>query len=321
MHPKLPVKQTQVVAKQKTVKPVSLTVASNLTGLQVSREVNNRPVTGVMIENSTFARPQSGRRQAGIVFEAVAEGGITRFLALYQDIQPDYVGPVRSVRPYYLLWDLGFDAPIAHVGGSPEALADISTWGAKDLDQFFNANYYQRISSRVAPHNVYTNIAQLNNLESSRNYKPSVFTGFLRKPDSPSKQPSASSIDLSISSSDYNPHYDYSAVSNTYTRNISGQPDQDLLSSGSLVPITPKVVIAMVMQQGIEADDKHTSYNTIGSGQVYIFQDGNVTTGTWQKAGIGAQITFTDANNQPIKLNAGQTWLTAVGSPSNVSYK
>ena len=73
------------------VKPT--TVASNLSGLQVQPEVNERPVTGVVVENSLDARPQSGLNQAGIVFEAIAEGGITRFLALYQDNEADSIGP------------------------------------------------------------------------------------------------------------------------------------------------------------------------------------------------------------------------------------
>ena len=79
-------------------KPISL-----LTGLELaSAELANRPVTGVMIENSPDARPQSGLTDAGIVYEAIAEGGVTRFLAIYQESQPQYIGPIRSARPYYL---------------------------------------------------------------------------------------------------------------------------------------------------------------------------------------------------------------------------
>jgi len=124
---------------RKAVVAKPTTEASKLTGVQVDPAVNQRPTTAVMIENSTAARPQSGLDQAGVVFEAIAEGGITRFEAIYQDSQPAYLGPVRSVRPYYIQWALGFDAAIAHVGGSPEALSDIKTWNAKDLDQFAQA--------------------------------------------------------------------------------------------------------------------------------------------------------------------------------------
>ena len=90
---------------------------SRLSGVEVaSKELETAPVFGVMIENSIPARPQSGLNQAEVVFEAIAEGGITRFLALYQQNKPELIGPVRSVRGYYIDWASGFDASIAHVG-------------------------------------------------------------------------------------------------------------------------------------------------------------------------------------------------------------
>lgn len=310
-----------IVKTKKNEPPKPTTVASNLTGLPVDPAVNQRPVTGVMIENSPDARPQSGLDQAGVVFEAVAEGGITRFLALYQDTQPAYIGPIRSARPYYLMWLQGFDASIAHVGGSPEALNDIKSWGIKDLDQFANSGSYTRISSRYAPHNVYTGMANLNEIEAKKGYGASKYTGFARKADGPSKTPNASSIDFAISSYYYNAHFDYDSVHNRYVRSEGGAEHDQIDQAGNKVQITPKSVIALVMPQGIEADDLHTSYNTIGNGTMYVFQDGIAQQGTWSKTGGPNQFTFTDSKGQPFKLNAGQTWITVLGSAGGVSYK
>jgi hypothetical protein len=303
------------------VAPKPTTVASKLTGLQVDPAVNQRPVTGVMIENSLDARPQSGLDQAGVVFEAIAEGGITRFMALYQDTQPDYLGPVRSVRPYFLQWCMGFDCSLAHVGGSPEALQDVKNWGSKDLDQFFNAGAYHRISSRYAPHNMYTSMAQLNQLESAKGFGASNFEGFARKADAPSKTPNASSIDLAISGYYYNDHYDYDATTNSYKRSEGGQAHMSLHKDGSQVQITPKVVVAMVMQYGLEADDHHSQYNVVGSGTAYVFQDGTVTQGTWSKSDTKSPLKLTGADGQPIGLDAGQTWLTAMSAANEITYK
>jgi hypothetical protein len=309
------------VTKTKKEEPKPTTAASNLTGLQVDPTINQRPVTGVMIENSPDARPQSGLEQAGVVFEAVAEGGITRFLALYQDTQPAYIGPIRSARPYYLMWLQGFDASIAHVGGSPEALNDIKSWGIKDLDQFANSGSYTRISSRYAPHNVYTSIANLNAIEAKKGYGASKYTSFARKADGPSKTPNARSIDFAISSYYYNSHFDYDSVNNRYIRSEGGAEHDQIDQAGTKVQITPKTVIALVMPQGIEADDLHTSYNTIGNGTMYVFQDGIAQQGTWSKTGGPNQFSFTDSKGQPFKLNAGQTWITVLGSAGGVSYK
>lgn len=304
-------------AKEETPAPPT-TEASRLTGLQVAPDLNKRAVTGVMIENSPDARPQAGLREAGVVFEAVAEGGITRFLALFQESQPDHIGPVRSARPYYLDWLLPFDAAFAHVGGSPDALAQIKSLGVKDMDQFSNAGAYQRVSNRFAPHNVYTSSAKLDALEQQKGYTTSNFTGFSRKAEAPVEVPTASTVDLAISSYLYNVHYDYDKGTNSYKRSEGGKPHTDERSG---IQLNPKVVIALVMTSGIAADGTHTNYNTTGSGTMYVFQDGNLTQGTWSKADRKAQFSFTDSAGQPLKLNPGQTWVTMVGNAGAVTSK
>lgn len=311
--------------KPATIKPIpkvtakTKTVPSTLTGLPVDPIVNKRTVTGVMIENSVWARPQSGLGQAGVVFEAIAEGGITRFLALYQDTAPGNVGPIRSARPYYAAWNLGFDAGYAHVGGSPEALADIRAWHVRDLDQFGAAGSYHRISSRDAPHNVYTSIAALNQLEVQRGFITSKYTGFARfkkaRPHRP--KPTAVSIKLTLSGPTYDVHYNYSAKTNSYRRNEGGAPHMD---ADTHKQISPKVVIALIMPYRLAGDGYHSEYSTIGDGPAYIFQDGGVTKGKWYKASKPSQFVFKDASGKTIKLNPGQTWLTALSGTDRVSY-
>lgn len=305
----------KVAVVKKVIVPV--TVPSTLTGLLVNPSVNQGPVTGVMIENSEDARPQSGLSQAGVVFEAIAEGGITRFLALFQDTAPDNVGPIRSARPYFLQWELAFDAGYAHVGGSPEALTDIQNWGVRDLDQFFNSAYYHRVSSRAAPHNVYTAIATLNQLEANKGYTSSTFTGFPRKAETPSKVPTASTINFNISGPTYNVLYQYDATTNSYSRSEGGAPHID---ANTGTQIKPKVVIALVMSYSLESDAHHSAYGTIGTGTAYVFQDGNLTIGQWSKSSSTSQFVFTDSAGAVIKLNPGQTWITALGSTADITY-
>ena len=307
------------VAEVKKEEPIKETpIYSPLTGIVVSKEQSELPVTGVMIENSPDARPQSGLNQAGVVFEAIAEGGITRFLALFQEATPDYVGPVRSVRPYYVDWLQGFDAAVAHVGGSAEALAKIKAEGVKDLDQFANAGPYRRVSNRYAPHNMYTSLGGLIDLGKGKGFTKSTFTGFPRKAEKPSDAPTARTVDITISGAQYNVHYDYDLASNTYKRVLAGKPHLDERSKEQ---ISPKVVVAMIIPYGIAANRVNSVYQTIGNGKVYIFQDGIAAEGTWEKTSAKSQITFKDAAGAPIQFNAGQTWITASSIASNVVYK
>lgn len=310
-----PAPKVSVQQPVKKTEPKPTTVASVLTGLQVDPAVNQRPITGIMIENSEDARPQSGLSQAGVVFEAIAEGGITRFLTLWLDEEPGYIGPVRSVRPYYIQWAMGFDAAIAHVGGSPDGLADMKAWGAKDLDQFAGGSFFTRITARAAPHNVYTSIANLRAYENQKGYGVSNFTPLARKAEQPSATPTASSINFNISSATFNVHYDYDKATNSYKRSEGGAAHID---QNSNTQISPKVVVALVLPQG--SNGKYTTYQTIGSGQVYVFQDGIVTTGTWKKDSNSGNFSFTDSNGLELKLNAGQTWFTALGGTDRISY-
>jgi len=334
-HKQTPVKK---VAAIKPAKPKQV-LYSKLSGLPIADDSsNNQPVVAVMVENSLDARPQSGLSNAGIVYEAVAEGGITRFMALYQGDLPSNVGPVRSARPYYVSWALGYNAVYAHVGGSPDALSDIAAWGVQDLNQFYNDSAYKRIDSRAAPHNVYTNVNSLLQLAATKGLNDTGYTPFDRKADQPYTAPkpaagkpasksvdnriAANSIDISISGADYDPHYDYIASTNSYARSEAGQAQTDDNTGKQL---SPKVVVAIVLpltQGALDASGAYYSnYNTLGSGQAVVFQDGVVEQATWHKDINSDSLTLTDTNGKALKLNRGQTWITAVTAPNKVSYK
>ncbi len=316
-----PEKPAPIVAAPVVIKkiepPKPTTEASKLTGLQVGFDINKRPVTAVMIENSPDARPQSGLIDAGVVFEAVAEGGITRFLTLFQDTNPGYVGPVRSARPYYIRWMLGYDANYAHAGGSPKALDMIRSLGVRDLDHGANGSTYDRVSSRYAPHNLYTSIDRLLAAGSSRGYNGSSYTGFARKAEKKVETPTARAIDIAISSSLYNVHYAYDTAANSYLRSEGGQAHVDEKSGQQ---IKPKVVIVLVTDKGFDPDGVHTTYRTNGTGTALVFQDGEVITGTWSKAGDKDPLLFKNSSGADLKLNPGQTWITAVGNASAATY-
>jgi hypothetical protein len=293
---------------------------SPLTGDKVADEVaTKQPVTAIMIENSPDARPQSGLKQSGVVYEAVAEGGITRFLTLHQQDKPQLIGPVRSLRMYYVDWLAPYDASVAHVGGSAAALAEIRNGGYRDIDQFFNSASYWRASDRFAPHNVYTSFERLDALNQAKGYSTSNFTGFSRIDGKASDTPTASQIVINISSALYNTSYTYDKATNTYQRFLGGVPHLDREDG----QITPSVVIALkVNMTRVMEDGYRESIETIGTGSAVIFQNGTATEATWHKPDRKTGITFTDATGKDIPLVRGQTWISAVpNSTGSVSWQ
>jgi hypothetical protein len=289
--------------------PAPIKYYSPLTGSQVETEaITRQAVTGIMMENSPDARPQSGLKNSGVVFEAIAEGGITRFLAIYQEQKPQLIGPVRSVRLYYVDWIAGFNASVAHIGGSAAALTEVRNGKYRDIDQFFNAGAYWRASDRYAPHNVYTSFEKLDALNAKKGFTTSEFTGFTRK-DSAAATPTATIVDVKISGPLFNSRYNYNATTNTYDRSQAGKPHLDREDG----QISPRVVIAMkVDQKRIFEDGYREQIDAIGTGTATIFQDGTVQEVTWKKPSKTAQITFTDAAGVDVPLARGQTWITAI---------
>ncbi len=295
---------------------------SPLTGREVSNQAaTKRSVLAVMIENSPEARPQSGLKDAGVVFEAVAEGGITRFIALYQDNEPSLIGPVRSVRPYYLDWAAAFSPAVAHVGGSPEALNMLrsGSYGV-DLDQFANGAAYWRAKDRRAPHNVYTDYSHLAGLASNKGKTSSDFSGLTRQAvDSTAKTDgeAATTIKLAVSTGQFAVSYAYDTDSHTYLRYQGNVAHQDREKG----QVTPDVVIALQVNQTLQSDRLHNTIATIGSGGCYVFQDGTVTKGTWHKDSPTSQLTLLDEAGQPIQLKRGQTWITAVANGKAITWE
>lgn len=293
---------------------------SPLTGEKVASEAaTTQVVTAIMIENSPDARPQSGVKQAGIVYEAVAEGGITRFLTLHQQDKPQMIGPVRSLRMYYVDWLAPYNASVAHIGGSFYSLQEIRSGKYRDIDQFFNAASYWRARDRYAPHNVYTSFEKLDALNAAKGYTTSTFTGFPRVDGKPIAAPNANAIAINFGGALYNTSYAYDKTSNLYFRSVGGTPHLDREDG----QITPAVVIAMKVEMTrIFEDGYREDIKAVGSGQAYIFQNGTVQEVTWNKPTRESQISFTDATGKVVSLVRGQTWISAIPtSTGSVSWQ
>lgn len=283
---------------------------SRLTGVEVKNEAaTTAQVTAIMIENSPAARPHSGLKEAGVVYEAIAEAGITRYLALYQESKPKKIGPVRSLREYNVDWLTPYKPSVAHVGGSAAALRLVRGSGYRDIDEFFNTNTYWRASDRAAPHNVYTSFERIDALNKQRGYTKSDFKSFERTDGKPAKTPNATNIRINFSSDLYNTRYTYNPKNNTYNRHLAGAPHKDR-EKGT---ITPSVVVAMwVDERTVMQDGAREEIKTSGSGKAVVFQNGTATNVTWRKKNRNAPLELLDADKKPLELVRGQTWIAAV---------
>ncbi len=207
-----------------------------------------------------------------------------------------------------------FDASYAHAGGSPDGLQRIKELGVKDISAFSDSEIFYRTNDRVAPHNLYSSMEGLAQINQRSVYTSSTFTPWQRKNDVP-QAPNATNVAIDISSPFYNVNYTYDAATNSYKRAMGGEAHTDARTGTQISPDTVIVIAMKYSQSGI-----YSVYQTTGSGAMMVFQDGRAIEGTWQKSGPKDQYTFTDKYGYPLLLNKGQAWVTAVTDISEVTF-
>lgn len=308
--------KTNNSASNQTTTSVAKKVPSILSGLPVDEALANRHPLGVIIENHVDARPQSGLSEADIVYEAIAEGGITRFLALFSSQNAPKIGPIRSARTYFVDFAKEYNAYLAHVGGNYDALEKITAEGILDLDQFQNSAYYERDSQKAlaSEHTVYSSTDKLFELATKKNYTPAnIFTPLKFKTEAvASARPASQKVTIDFGSSQYQATFTYDPTNNVYQRSIGGSADLDKQTGQR---IAPKNLILEEVTRTLtttKINEKGYIFNTSGTGTATIFQDGKMMKGTWKKNSSTDRTFYYDAAGNEISLNPGQTWIAIV---------
>lgn len=313
----------EVAAKPKPAPKEEPKIFSPLTGLPVSGEDSKRPVIATIIENHPDARPQSGLSQAGVVYEALAEGGITRYMALFQNDVPKQIGPVRSLRTYFQDWALEFAVPVAHAGGNADAIDQIGALGMKSMNALYGqpSSYFTRAKDRYAPHNLYITGDQLTSLAGKLGYGGApTFTPSPRKKDEPTTAPTHGLIQINYSYNGYQVEYRYDAATNSYARFLAGSPDIDR-NTGQQIKVKNVVIQYMPTSFGVTRIGEQTVImGTPGSGKTVVLRDGGAIEGTWSKANHNTRTQLLDAAGKDIPLVAGNTWYSIVPIGKEVSY-
>lgn len=276
-----------------------------------------RPIA-VMIDNHTAARPHAGISQACMVIETLAEGGITRLEAFFAHNHPEKVGPVRSARPYFIEFALGYNALYAHCGGSSEALGMLRRLPI-DLDQMKYASAYWRVSSRRAPHNLYTSIDRLLNLSKSigKPVEAPEKPYFMFSDTEPEfTTPAATLIRVEFSSAPYRVEWKYDREDNSYLRFLAGRKYIDE-NTGEQIK-AKNVAVLYTSARVIDSKGRLRMTTTADNGKAVFFLNGQKIEGSWSRAS-GKNFIFKDATGSIVKLNPGQTWIEILTQRGSLS--
>lgn len=319
-------------APSPTPSPTRAPVYSLLNGAEVPPKSGNHRIAAVMIDNyPRDARPQSGLRDADIVYEVEAEGGITRYLALYLERTPAKIGPVRSARTYFVDFARPYNPLFAHAGENNDVwamLADLRDSGFADMDQIVGTpEAFWRDSSREMPHNLYTSISKMRTTAPKYGYKdipfgaeefafaPNPLAKPTVDPPSPASPDPTSSVTPSPSPSappdailTFWNHYTvrFHPTSEGYERSIKGVVQHDL---GDPRPYKVADIIAVWIPAKVLDALGDLEMQIYGSFPAVLIRDGYTFTGTWVAPSPDSMPQLIDKDGQALPLAPGQIYI------------
>ncbi len=289
-------------------------------------ELATRKPIAVMIDDHWDARPQSGLSMADIVYQGPAEGGIPRYMALFQTQAPPAIGPVRSARLYFVAWAEEWRAGYVHMWGAPNAMNRLAQDAGKyiynidGLRYGGKSGYMWRTSFRAAPHNLYTSYARLETLTKKLGGTAPLTTSPFTFEDALPGSARLVGGQIVVPYAQNDVVYNYDWETNTYPRTVSKEGPEIDAATGQR--IAPSNVILLFMTVGLANDTpaelhKHRlDVQYVGHGSAMVFNNGLATSAIWTKKSQYATTVLTYASGpnkgQPVPMVRGQIFIQVV---------
>ncbi|MFD0589959.1 DUF3048 domain-containing protein [Paenibacillus sp. GCM10027627] len=306
-----------------SAEPTPMPYTAPLTGLGKELAPTSRPLA-VMINNYSAARPQSGLTDADVVWEVLAEGGITRLVAIFQssDQLSHTIGPIRSNRAYLIDIADSYGAVMAHAGGSPEAYSILKKQGKPYLDEITNAgSYFWRSKERKAPHNLYSSQEKLRAGADKRGYEKEVnvpkYTFSADGTLSESLEAiteKAADITIKFLMDNYKVNYVFDESTGLYKRSINGEPHIDLNNGEQLN--AANLIVFETAHRTLDNEGR-MSVDLESGGKGYLFQKGKKIDLDWVRSPDGMIRFAKDGTELP--LLPGKTYIHIVPNKPSLS--
>jgi hypothetical protein len=282
-------------------------------GVMVEPGQENIAPVAVVIDNHPDSRPPAGLGLAQLVYEAEAEGGLTRYLAFYaggEEIKE--IGPVRSARPYFLDWAAEFGAVLSHCGGSPEALARLQEGEVTDMNEFYEGEYFWRSDERAAPHNVMTSSELLNKYLAKEEKGKGDYFSWQFAAETATTSTATSSVNIKK----YTVEWVYDNESGDYIRALGGKIHAD--ADGKA--IKAKNVIVMFAEMTVLDELLRLEIKTLGQDRAIVCLSGECGEGEWRKPSKTSRTRFYNNEGNEFIFNPGATWIEVVSLDAEVVY-
>jgi len=312
----------------KTSFTIPKNVVRRLDGVIVPLEKYRSWPVGVMIENlPTVRNNQRGLSEASVVYETLAEGGATRFLALFdgENLKAGRITPIRSVRPYYAQWAREYGAVVMHAGGSPDGVWEIRRLHLQDADYLKGktSKYFWRTDRSQSVHNLATSNVRINKMLADFGRRDDIpdFQSWKFKPQAAlaSRGKNGSSVVISFGAKAFQVEYRYNRLKNMYERWNGSIPHRDANTKKQLA--AKNVIVQYVPKEKVLDRKGRLEIKTTGSGSGLLMQDGKFLTVRWTKKTSSSRTIFRYTNGKEIELNGGPIWIEVVPRGKTVTLR
>jgi len=296
-----------------------------LTGVQDMDKANiGKRSIAVMISNIKPATPQAGITECDIIYELEVEGGITRMMGMFADVNKiPTLGPIRSARDCFVDLALGYNTVYAHFGGSTSAISKIGAQSLNNLDGTYLSNTFwrdqARLNSKGLEHSAMTSGQKLSEAIASKGYKMDTgLTGGQAFEFYPQSQFTADGTrDCTEASAKFSGSYTsvfkYNPTTKTYGKSQFGAPHVD--ENGKQVETTNVIII----KANIVSETSGYVTVTFSSGKGYCFSGGKCKEIQWSKGNLKNPISYSNLDGTPLKVNAGKTYVCVVRDESRIT--
>lgn len=326
-----PAKQSQPVVTQAaisntatpepTVDPHEGKVQSNLTGEWISKKKANKRPFAIMINNIEYASlNQKGTSKADIMYEALAEGGITRMMAVYQDpSKVEAIGSVRSARHYFVSFASEWDAIFCHFGQTKYAISKMEELGVENLSGLsgIGSTVYARTSALREPHNVFASGknmikgAKMLKYSLKRNEEKVAKHFFFYDEDTElDSEDAKKATKVTLPFSTYStPYFTYDKKSGEYKKFEYNTKHMDRANNTQLS--FKNIIVQLVRESNIDKNGYQTMSIHKRRGDGYYITNGKVVKIEWTKNEEEGRMCYFDKNGKVLKINTGKTYIAA----------
>jgi len=302
---------TTAPATTTTTTEPALVISESINGLPAAASAIDRRVVAIKIDNHIKAHPQSALQAADAVFEIPVEGGITRFIALFHQSDLDWVGPNRSGRPTdsELMTAFG-ESPFQISGAQPWIKNIFKSDGVKVVYDTGATTF--REHDRPAPHNLFTSTVLIRDWADSRDWSDENLGNLFAYGEPTSPDAEATRIEVSFSDAAA-PTWAWDGTE--YLRFHGTTPHEWINREGDTGQVAFDTLVVLKMRKYIKSDPARRgssvpAMDTVGKGDAFVFYNGQVVGGTWERGSKSDRFFLTTADGVEMVLPPGRIWIS-----------